>query len=65
MLSNNGLCLRTAVHYVSLFLCSNSSVILTGFKFTELHTLTLTACSYVLLISYIKQASPSAPIIVQ
>ena len=29
---------------------SNSSIILIGFKFTELHTLTLAARSYVLLL---------------
>ena len=49
MLSNNGLCLRAAAQYVLLSF-SNSSIIPTGFKFTELHTLTLAACSYALLM---------------
>ena len=40
--------------YVQLGICvtifSNSSIILTGFKFTKLHTLTLAVRSYALLV---------------
>ena len=46
MLSNNGLCLRA----VRVTIFSNVSIIPTGFKFTELHALTLAACSYALLM---------------
>ena len=49
MLSNNGLCVCAAAQYVTIF--SNSLIIPTAFKFTELHTLTLAARSYVLLNS--------------
>ena len=49
MLSNNSLCLRTAAEYVLLFLVINGSMILPGFKFIELHALTLAAHSYVLV----------------
>ena len=54
MVSNNGLhaCLRTAAQYMLLFLVYGS-IILTGFKFTELHALTLAARSYALLTMYI------------
>ena len=39
-----------AVH-VTIF--SNGSIILVGFKFTELHALTLATCSYALLATVI------------
>ena len=44
MHSNNGhsLCTRVTI-------CNNSSIIPPGFKFTQLHTLTLATCSYALL----------------
>ena len=43
--ANNGLCLCTAAQYVLLFL-----VWFNNSKFTELHALTLAACSYALLV---------------
>ena len=41
--------MRSCTVCVTLF--SNNSIILTGFKFTELHTLTLAALSYALLLA--------------
>ena len=42
---------RSCAVRVTIF--SNVSIIPTGFKFTELHALTLAACSYALLITEI------------
>ena len=49
------ICLATTAHvYVQMCIrvttFSNGSIILTSFKFTELHALTLATCSYALLI---------------
>ena len=48
MLSNNGLCLTQLDSTCYYF--QYGSIILTGFKFTQLHTLTLATCSYALLL---------------
>ena len=53
MLSNNGLCLHSCAVRVTIF--SNSSIIPPGFKFMELHALTLAARSYTLLALISKQ----------
>ena len=54
MVSNNGLhvCLRTAAQYMLLFLVYGS-IIPTGFKFTESHTLTLAVRSYALFANHL------------
>jgi len=59
------MCLATLA-YVYVQLCSMcyywyGSIIPTGFKFTELHALTLAACSYALLI-FFKGCSPWAAV---
>ena len=53
MLSNNSLCLHSCAVRVTIF--SNSSMIPPGFKFMELHALTLVAHSYTLLALTLKQ----------
>ena len=54
MLSNNGLCLHAAARVI-IFIY-NGSIILPGFKFTELHALTLAGHSHALLILYISRS---------
>ena len=44
MLTNNGLCLSTAVHHVLLFLVGFNN-----FKFYGVHALLLATCSYAFL----------------
>ena len=47
--------------YVTIF--SNSSIIPTSFKFTELHALTLVACSYELLLQMMTGGNFQAKIV--
>ena len=49
VLINNGLCLHARSCTVHVTIFSNSLIIPPGFKFTELHALTLAAHSYALL----------------
>ena len=52
MLSNNALCLSTSMRSCAacVTIISNGSIIPTGFKFTELHTLILAGRSYAILL---------------
>ena len=56
MLSNNGYVYAHLRICVTIF--SNSLIILTGFKFAELHTLTLATRSYALLL-WLQLSGPS------